>query len=54
MLPKIYKSEESLKNEIERIDNKINLENDDQGLSGHAFVCFDSVLSAETILINCQ
>ena len=53
--PKIYNSEESLNSEIERLENKIKSnDNSEEILSAQAFVCFDSVLSVETILINCQ
>ena len=53
--PKLYSSEESLKDHIEKLENKIkSFEEHQECMSGQAFVCFDSLLTAETILFNCQ
>ena len=49
--PKIYKSEESVKNELNKIENKIqNLIKKPVYTSGHAFVCCDSLLSAYELI----
>lgn len=45
--PKVFQSEVSIQNKLERIENKIQEETEKPVFSsGHAFVCFDSLLAA--------
>ena len=54
-IPKIYYNEKSINKKIENLENKIkSVEGSEEIPSGQAFVCFDSLLSVETFLINCQ
>ena len=46
-LPKIYRSEIAIKNALESIENQFQIEIQHPVYSsGHAFICFDSLLSA--------
>lgn len=50
-LPKIYKSEESIQNALDEIEAKLNEEIMKPVLSsGHAFVAFDSLFSANKFI----
>ena len=53
--PPIYSSEESMERELERLETNINKEIlRPVYSSGHAFICFDSLLSSYTVLTGFQ
>ena len=53
--PPIYQSMESMEQELDRLDDKIHKEiMKPVYSSGHAFICFDSLLSSYKILTNFQ
>ena len=54
-LPKIYRSETAIKNKLEEIENQFQIEIQHPVYSsGHAFICFDSLLSAFLCLNSYQ
>jgi hypothetical protein len=53
--PPIYESEDMMGLELERLESKIHREIMKPVFSsGHAFICFDSLMSSYTILTNFQ
>lgn len=55
MFPKIFRKDQRILKEIEDIENKIQKETENPVVSsGHAFVCFDSLLSANKCLYMYQ